>query len=149
MSINRMLVMNVIPPSGRLEPNQIHHLETMKKLDIISLLEDMLTYPSRFTLAKVEAIKVEINADIPAKEMITLTEYLTERGIELSKGDYAKVATAVTKLYKDKYYTLPRRVVRPNEQGVWSRKAYAYSPDDLKLIDEALKAVVRTNKKAS
>jgi hypothetical protein len=146
-----MLIMNILPPKESKEPTKVIYLETLSKGNILKILEEATFYPDRHILATAEATKSLQAVDVAPKDMVTLGEYLDDRGIELeTKGDYHKLATLVAQAYTKKYKIRPRIVCRADSRGRFMKKSYAYVPEDLDLVESALKSIthkrVSTNK---
>ena len=140
-----MLVLNVLPSDGKNKPVEVTHLDNLSKANILKRWEECLAYPDRYVVALAESTK-KMAGDTAAKDLVTLGEYLDSKGIEMDKGDYKRLATKVAQMFTEVYMVRPRIVARPDINGRFTNKSYAYEDTDTWIIDECLKSVKHTRK---
>lgn len=131
-----MLVLNIFPPAHKKEPVEIVYLNTLSKTQLLSYWEDSLEYPDRYLMYKVEPTK-RLDWDIPAKDLLTLGQYMDDNKIIVDESDYHKLATRVADRYREIHGINPRKVSR-NVNGKWNNKSYAYSEGAFGIIEECL-----------
>ena len=133
--------LNTLPVPGKPNANEIFLIESLTRKQILDKLRDSVVYPDRYFLAQAEPIQSSQEEE-DASKLLTLTEYLDKNDIVVSEGSFHLLATRVAKEYIKEYGVKPRRVHRksPNT-GKANNKAYAYSKDQLWVIDRVLAAI--------
>ncbi|RUR74926.1 hypothetical protein PCC6912_51040 [Chlorogloeopsis fritschii PCC 6912] len=134
-----MLVLNILPPEHKKKEVEVVYLETLSKTNLLKRWQEAIAYPDRYIVAEAESMR-ELMGDIPARELVTLNEYLEEKNIELDKGEYHRLATRVTERYLKEFKVKPRVVARADSRGRFMRKSSGYEQENLWIIDEALKS---------
>lgn len=142
--IIQVLVLNILPPAHVDRQIEVVYLNTLSKTQLVKRWEEALTYPERYIVAQAESMK-ELSGDIPAKELLTVGQYLDENKIQVDESDYHKLATRVADKHREVHGINPRKVSR-NVNGKWNNKSYAYSEEDFGIIEECLLTVRHSRK---
>ncbi|MHC0066612.1 hypothetical protein ACWATR_27445 [Nostoc sp. UIC 10890] len=115
-------------------------LENLTKRQILDRLEDLIKKEHSYHLTTAEPTNIKFDRE-EARFLVTLNEYLERENIAVSKGDFHLLAVRVAKLFVETYGTKPRRVNRKGPAGDYKNKSYAYTDDQLHIIDEVLKTI--------
>ncbi|MDZ8138687.1 MAG: hypothetical protein RM049_25850 [Nostoc sp. DedQUE04] len=132
--------LNALPVLGKPNTNEIVLLDNLNKEQILEKLRDVITYPNRNALAFAKSIYRESDKEA-AKDLLTLNEYLERENIVVSKGDFHLLAIRVAKAFIEEYGIKPRRVNRRGPAGDYKNKAYAYTDEQLRVIDRVLTTI--------
>nr|WP_290225673.1 hypothetical protein [Trichocoleus desertorum] len=98
-------------------------------------LGNVLLYPESYLMAIAEDAQID---DTEAKDMYTLSEWLADKGIELEKSGFHKLANIVSRKYRAVTGAAPRTITRPDDRGKWLIKANGFKKDELHILEEAL-----------
>jgi AraC-like DNA-binding protein len=110
--------------------------ETLTKPHLLALLKTAYDNPERFEVIKDEDFVhpsegVEPKDHMDAGDLIDeFIDDIGETGYELKKGDFQRIAMALSKAFKKAYGVPPREVIRQsrNVPGQWTSKKQAYPP---------------------
>lgn len=131
------IYLNALPVLGKTDKVESTLIDNLSKGQILRKLQDVVTYPDRYVLSFAESVYGSDEAQ-PASELITLGEYLAEKNIEVSEGDYHRLAGLVAKEYVVKYGIRPRVIARKNINGVFNKKSYGYTREESGIINKCL-----------
>lgn len=112
------------------------YLSDLKKPQLLAFLVKALKTPERYALAWAEAYIDPFREE--AKDLVTLTEYLEERGIKVDRSQKHRLANIINDMYLVEYGTPPRSTYRPNSSGKWLSKASGFKRSQLYLLDRAI-----------
>jgi hypothetical protein len=132
--------LNTLPVLGKPNTNEIVLLDNLNKQQILDNLKETLKNPNRYVMAFAESLVVASRIE-EASEILTLTEYLKKENIVVSKGDFHLLAVRVAKEFITEYGVKPRRVNRKSPTGDFKNKAYAYTGEQLHVIDRVLTTI--------
>ncbi|MCC5642743.1 hypothetical protein LC607_07255 [Nostoc sp. CHAB 5824] len=138
-----MLVLNIFPPSHKNDAVEVVYLNALSKTQLLGYWEDTVKNPDRYRVYDVEPVK-NPDWDIPARDLLTLGQYLDEKNIIVDEAEYHKLAIRVAEKYREVYGINPRKVSRTNDSGKWNNKSYAYSKGSFSIIEGCLLTVRHT-----
>ncbi|MFB2938386.1 hypothetical protein ACE1B6_24325 [Aerosakkonemataceae cyanobacterium BLCC-F154] len=121
--------------------NEVHYLELIPKKQILKLLVAALAQPAQYALALADDLS-PVEENTPAKDMITLSEWLESKGLELERSEKHKLALLLSRLYKEKTGSTPRVITRPDSRGKWLKKANGFTQEETPILQEALNEVI-------
>lgn len=126
------------------KPNDISNLELLSKHLILNAIKQSLTTPDRVQIV-LACDPYEYQEKTQAKDLVTLGEWLQEKGIELETPDKHRLANLVSQLYKKTYHALPRQIARQDSRGRYLKKSYGFNLDELHILEQSIK-LLRTGR---
>lgn len=136
------LIVNIINPKQK--ANKVENLSTSSKNTILKAIECNLKNPNKYVITLAEDVygyeEKEANED-----MVTLNEFLEEKGVVLPLPQKHKLANEVARRYKEITGANPRIVYRKDSKGRWQTKAKGYSKNDLYILEECLKNLIKNS----
>lgn len=129
------VIVNVLDKAG---PTKVVDLDALKKPEILKMLQ--LCLNGKAVMAASEPLPLDLG-DIAPKDMYTLSEWLDELDIVLPDGWRHRLASNVTKRYKEEFGRGPKVIFRPDTLGRFRIKASGYPPQHLWILDEVLEAI--------
>jgi hypothetical protein len=123
--------------------------ETLSKAQLLQILKASYDNPERFEVVKdmdfihpSEGIEPKEHRDAGQMILEDYAKEIEEIGYELQKGDFQRIAMALSKAFKETYGVPPREVIREsrNKPGQWTSKKQAYPPA---FFDDAKKVILR------
>lgn len=140
--MNFNLIANTINPKQ--EANEVEYLNTASKNTILKAIECNLINPNKYVITLADAVygyeEKEANED-----MVTLNEFLEEKGVVLPLPQKHRLANDAARRYKEITGANPRIVYRKDSKGRWQNKAKGYSKDYLYILEECLKDLMKNS----
>lgn len=118
--------------------NDVEYLDTMGKHAILQAIRGHLATPAKIVIALACDVDEMTKQLTPAKDLLTLGEWLDELNIELDTTEKHRLANLVSRLYKKEKQTNPRKIARQDSRGRYLKKSYGFDEGEIYILEMAL-----------